>query len=288
MNTFAIIAVVSGLCSALIIAFDLIGHRQNMKIMNAVWVLTGLWAGCVGLLAYYFFGRHETGAMKDMQMPENGPSQSAEPVRRHNENPCRSRSSSRCDMRMGAGHMIEVSADSKTDAGVQSDKTQPDSGNMMDMPENAVHEVGFRSVVLSTLHCGAGCTLADIIGECILFLVPFMVFGNVVYSGWILDYVLALIIGVGFQLAAIRSMQRISVRDAIRHAVKADFLSLTFWQIGMCAWMALAFFVFFPHGALVRGSWMFWFMMQIAMFVGFLFACPVNIFLIKRGIKSGM
>jgi Sec-independent protein secretion pathway component TatC len=39
---------------------------------------------------------------------------------------------------------------------------------------------------------------------------------------------------------------------------------------------------------LPRTSFVFWFMMQIAMACGFLAALPVNVLLIKAGIKKGM
>ena len=47
----------------------------------------------------------------------------------------------------------------------------------------------WQGVALSTLHCGAGCVLADIIGESAA-----REFGLSLYVGWSLDYVLALII----------------------------------------------------------------------------------------------
>ena len=48
--------------SALIVAADVIfGRRQEMKIMNAVWPITAIWAGPFGLLAYRLFGRPNRG-----------------------------------------------------------------------------------------------------------------------------------------------------------------------------------------------------------------------------------
>ena len=45
------IFVVGGIVSALIIAADLHSCRQPMRIMNSVWILTGLWASVIGLWA---------------------------------------------------------------------------------------------------------------------------------------------------------------------------------------------------------------------------------------------
>lgn len=146
----------------------------------------------------------------------------------------------------------------------------------------------WHSIALSTLHCGAGCTLADLIGEWFVFYVPISIGGSLVAGSWILDYVLALIFGFFFQYFAIREMEKISPRAAWVRAVKADFFSLTAWQVGMYGWMALVMFVIFKDTTFTRTSWIFWFMMQIAMFFGFCLSYPVNALLIKAGIKKEM
>jgi hypothetical protein len=52
------VAVAAGVSSAVVVAADLVtGRRQKMRIMNAVWPLTALWAGPLGLGAYFRFGR---------------------------------------------------------------------------------------------------------------------------------------------------------------------------------------------------------------------------------------
>lgn len=147
----------------------------------------------------------------------------------------------------------------------------------------------WQPVVLSTLHCGAGCTLADIVGEWFLFFVPVAIGGSILAGTWVVDYLLALAFGIGFQYAAIRGMERTLPRgEAIRRAAKADILSLTAWQAGMYGWMAVAIFALNGGEAMPRTSFVFWFTMQIAMACGFLVALPVNILLIRAGIKKGM
>ena len=147
----------------------------------------------------------------------------------------------------------------------------------------------WQSVVLSTLHCGAGCTLADIVGEWVLFFVPVAIGGSILAGTWVVDYLLALAFGIGFQYAAIRGMERTLPRgEAIRRAAKADILSLTAWQAGMYGWMAVAIFALNGGEAMPRTSFVFWFSMQVAMACGFLVALPVNILLIRAGIKKGM
>jgi hypothetical protein len=48
-----------GLASAALVLADiyLLGYREHMKIMEAVWPLTALYAGPLGLAAYYRWGR---------------------------------------------------------------------------------------------------------------------------------------------------------------------------------------------------------------------------------------
>ena len=79
------IFVVGGIVSALIIAADLHSCRQPMRIMNSVWILTGLWASVIGLWAYFTFGRprhcdleEHNGGRKTGTKPETGAETRAE------------------------------------------------------------------------------------------------------------------------------------------------------------------------------------------------------------------
>ncbi len=61
LTVLAVISlVVSALC-ALAVAIDILaGHRQRMGVMNVVWPVTALYAGPLGLLAYFKLGRLST------------------------------------------------------------------------------------------------------------------------------------------------------------------------------------------------------------------------------------
>jgi hypothetical protein len=160
------------------------------------------------------------------------------------------------------------------------------AGMKMDMPVKKERPF-WQKVVVGTTHCGAGCTLADIIGHWLIFFLPLVLFGRVIFAAWTLDYILALAIGVLFQFAAIQPMLHLAVGEGLVRAFKIDFFSLTAWQIGMYGWMALVIFVLFRR-ELPPTEPVFWFMMQLAMIAGFLTAYPVNWWLIKRGIKTAM
>lgn len=227
LNLLSMFFVCSGILIAIIIAYDLYRHKQSMKIMNAVWILTGLWASYLALWAYYKFGRN------DMNMDNK-------------------------------------SMDMDMDMSMETEDTK------------------WKSIALSTLHCGAGCTLADIAGEWYTYYYPIHLNGSMLAGSWVFDFILALVIGVYFQFYAIREMENISVANGLVRAFKADFFSLTSWQIGMYGWMAIVYFVLFKNLPIEKDAWTFWFMMQVAMLLGFACAYPMNALLIKSGVKKGM
>ncbi len=74
---------------------------------------------------------------------------------------------------------------------------------------------------------------------------------------------------------------------ALKSAIKADSAALIAFEVGMFGWMAIVHFVLFtvppkPDTAV------YWFMMQIAMILGFLTSYPANWLLVKKGIKEVM
>lgn len=145
----------------------------------------------------------------------------------------------------------------------------------------------WQSVAIGALHCGSGCTIGDILAEIFLLFVPVVILGSNLAGTWTIDYVFAFIIGIIFQYYSIKPMKKLSSKEALKAALKADTLSLTSWQIGMYGWMAISFFLIFNH-RLEATDPLFWFMMQIAMVLGFITAFPTNWWLIKKGIKEAM
>lgn len=276
LYSFSKIWVISSILSSLFILYHIAsGHRQSMRIMEAVWPITGLWSGIFGLWAYFKLGRKDElpdikTKSKKIQMPNGYNSQKKQSMQKDMPG-----------MKMGMPGM-------KDGKMVMKDGEMPG----MDMKEGTMAGMNvkrpfFEKVALSTLHCGAGCSLADLISEWFTFLFPAILLGTGVAGQWTLDYLLALIIGIFFQYAAIQPMLHLKPSKAIARAFKIDFFSLTAWQIGMYGWMAVCLFILFPE-RLVQNSWVFWFMMQIGMLCGFITSFPVNWLLIKMGIKNGM
>ncbi len=155
------------------------------------------------------------------------------------------------------------------------------------------------TVFKGTLHCGSGCTLGDIAAETLLAVFPALavvfglgwIFPDRIFAAWVLDFVLAFLIGIAFQYFAIAPMRQLSFRDGVVQAAKADVLSLAAWQIGMYAFMAFAQFAIFRgwlETRLTPDRPEFWFMMQIAMLCGLATSYPVNWWLIRAGIKEKM
>ena len=148
-------------------------------------------------------------------------------------------------------------------------------------------------------HCGAGCTLGDIVAEWLVFAIPAIavwfgwksIFADKMFAVWIVDYIFAFSFGIVFQYFTIAPMRGLSLGPGIVAAVKADTLSLTAWQVGMYGFMALAQFAYFRPltGKLVEVNTVeFWFTMQLAMLCGFATAYPVNWWLIEAGVKEKM
>jgi hypothetical protein len=130
--------------------------------------------------------------------------------------------------------------------------------------------------------------LGDIIAEFAVFGLGASVAGLTLGAEYIGDYIAAVALGIIFQYYAIAPMRGLSMRDGLIAAAKADVASLTAFEVGLFGWMALMTFVFFPAPHLHPDSPVYWFLMQIGMIAGFFTAWPVNVWLIRSGIKEAM
>lgn len=145
-----------------------------------------------------------------------------------------------------------------------------------------------EQVAVATTHCGAGCTLGDIVGEWWIFGAGLVLAGGELGTRLFLDFLLAWSFGVVFQYFTIAPMRGLSFWQGVLQAVRADTLSIVAFQVGMSVWAVLVYFVLFQSPHLKVNEAVFWFMMQIGMIIGFLTSYPVNIFLVKSRWKEKM
>ncbi len=145
-------------------------------------------------------------------------------------------------------------------------------------------------VSTAVFHCGAGCTLGDVISEYGLFALGGVAFlaGSEFLSKILVDFLLAYAFGIVFQYFTIVPMRKLTPGKGIAAAARADTVSILAFEIGMFLWMALVYYVLFPQPHLHPNEAVFWFMMQIAMIVGAFTAYPANRWLIRNGWKEKM
>jgi hypothetical protein len=144
----------------------------------------------------------------------------------------------------------------------------------------------WETIFVSATHCGAGCTLGDVISEWGVFIAGTTVAGLALFASYIFDFTLAWLLRIIFQFVAIIQMRKMPFRQALAKAIKADTLSLVMFEIGLFGWMGFVAFVLI--GKLYPISPVFWFMMQIGMILGFFTSYPANWWLVRKGIKHGM
>ncbi len=154
--------------------------------------------------------------------------------------------------------------------------------------EQARKDPTWQQTALSVSHCGAGCTIGDIMSEFTIFGVGMTLLGKPIFAEYAGDLLLAWLLGIAFQYFTIKPMRNLSPVQGLIAAVKADTLSIVTFEIGLFAWMALTYFVFFPHPHLMPNQPAYWFMMQIGMVLGYFTSYPMNRLLIKIGWKEAM
>lgn len=145
-------------------------------------------------------------------------------------------------------------------------------------------------VALGTSHCGAGCMIADVVTEFAIAGSGLVLFGSMLWTDYVLDFVAAWLLGIAFQFFAIRPMRKeLGAGAVVWAAVKADTLSIIAFQVGMYAFMALVYFKLFPAPHhLTPFDPRYWLMMQAAMICGFTTSYPMNDLLIRLGLKEAM
>jgi hypothetical protein len=90
---------------------------------------------------------------------------------------------------------------------------------------------------VSDSHCGAGCTLGDVIAEFSIANLGLTLLGSPLYAEFAGELFLAWLLGIAFQYFAIKPMRNLSPSQALIAAVKADTLSIRTFEIGLFAWI---------------------------------------------------
>ncbi len=146
----------------------------------------------------------------------------------------------------------------------------------------------WQQTAVATSHCGAGCTVGDIIAEFAIFAFGLTLFGSPLCASFAADLFLAWLLGIAFQYFSIKPMRNLSPGEALITALKADTLSILAFEVGLFGWMALTYFVLFPNPHLMPTSATYWFMMQIGMVIGYFTSYPMNSLLVRWGLKEAM
>lgn len=153
-------------------------------------------------------------------------------------------------------------------------------------PLKQTHEdfvaVRWRQVLGSTMHCAAGDGIGIIVGAALA-------------ARWSLssrtDFSLEYVLGFGFgwavfQAFAMREMAGGSYLRSLRQTFLPEFLSMNLLMTGMVVTRSLLM----PkiEGSADPLSVGFWFVLSMALIVGFVLAYPMNWWLVANGLKHGM
>jgi Domain of unknown function (DUF4396) len=268
-------------CCAGIIAYDIIVNRrrQPMGVMNFVFPITALYFGPLAVALYWRWGR--AARMAPPPMSASPAAMSLAPVAAAG-NGTRTHQHTHHDTVGTTGTTGIASANGRDGTNGR------DGANGAAAPSEQA-KPWWATMAIEVSHCGAGCSLGDVISEFAIFALGLTIAGLTLGAEYVGDYILALVFGIVFQYFAIAPMRGLGLRDGLIAATKADFISLTAFEIGLFGWMAIMTFVLFPapHN-LMPSSAAFWLLMQVGMIIGFCTSWPANVWLVKRGIKVPM
>ena len=144
----------------------------------------------------------------------------------------------------------------------------------------------WQKVWVGVTHCGAGCTLGDIVAEWSVFATGFTIAGSKLAGSYTLDFALAFLLGVVFQYYSIATMRNLHGWPAIVAALKADTISLIAFEVGLFVFMYWMSKHLHPH--FEPDTPEYWFLMQMGMVLGFFTSYPANWWLIRQGWKEAM
>jgi len=146
---------------------------------------------------------------------------------------------------------------------------------------------GWQTIFISTSLSAAACIFGDIITIPIITLLKQFAINPTLWMQAIICVIVSLFIGLLFQFLAIRQREKLSFIRALLLALKTEIFPLLIYQLGIFIFMALALkFVLNQQIDPLLAA--FWFMLQLAILIGFVFSWPANHFLIKRGLNPAV
>src|SRR5439155_1099205 len=141
----------------------------------------------------------------------------------------------------------------------------------------------WKQAVGSTIHCLAGDATGIIVAATVTALL-----GLPMWLDFIVEYVAGFAFGLLiFQSLFMKDMMGGSYVKAVRHSFLPEWLSMNLVMTGMIPTMVL-FMMGRDMRAMVSTELTFWGAMSAAVAVGSLTAYPINVWLVKVGMKHGM
>ena len=153
------------------------------------------------------------------------------------------------------------------------------------MHAHSLNRPTWATVMIDVFHCGFGCVLDDVVGEWLVYGTGASINGSGLWVCLLVDYAFALLFGDFFQYFSIAPMSSDYSPRSLMRAIKADFLSLTAFEIGLFGLMVV-FQVGIWDYQIMTNTWLYRWMMQMGMGIGSMRAFPVNWWLITRKIKE--
>jgi hypothetical protein len=142
-----------------------------------------------------------------------------------------------------------------------------------EISDDALWRRGFRSVA----HCYSGCGMGEIVG--VLFTVGVFAAGNLITA--LVTFTLAYLAGVALTVGPLMQ-DGVEFRAAFKDALISETPSIAVMEIvAISTDLLLA-------GQATMGDIRFWSSMIVSLTLGLLAAYPVNLLLIRKGIKEGM
>ncbi len=153
-------------------------------------------------------------------------------------------------------------------------------------PIKGMHEkfvaARWKQVLGSTMHCAAGDGIGIITGA---------VIGSFLTFSFLKEFGLEYILGFGFgwaffQAYAMKGMAGGSYIKSLKMSFLPEFLSMNLLMTGMVLTLSLLKPRISGAGSPVQPE--FWFVVSMALIIGFIFAYPMNWWLVSNGMKHGM